>query len=244
MTIKQLYRNLYIRYISYKDSPYFSMALYIVTLIIGLLLVYFLLIPQLQNFFSIREEIDRTRERITIMNNNIAMLNAMDHAELERDVTTATTAVPPERDVSKLLSAISQASERANVQLDDFSFNVGEVAVRDGASGIIRNEPQGSITFGVRGNADQVISLLSELHRIIPLLSITNIDARFGTSPVTQVTVSYYAKSLPTLREDEALPLKPLTEQNRMLLDDLASWDIPRGLFFESPVGSDSASPF
>lgn len=242
MTLKQYYRNLYIKYVTYKDSPYFGMSLSIFCLVISVLVILLVIVPQLQNFFSVREEIESTRERIATMNDNIAFLTGLNPDVLDRDYDTATTAIPPVRDASKLLSAIASAANASGVQLEDFSFNVGQVIVSDGAAGLEHEEERSTITFGVKGNQSQVISLIDELHKKIPLLSVIKVDAQFTESDLSQVTVVYHTKSLPQVAEDPSQAIRPLTEQNRALLDNLQSWN-PIGATFPE-ISGDSSIPF
>lgn len=244
MNTVSLYRKVYLQYIRYKDSPYFSATVYASILLVSIFLIYFVLVPQVTNFFSIREEISRTRERIAVMNDNIAFLMSLNDQELNQDVSLVTTALPPERDVSLLLSAINDAARQSGVLLDDFSFQAGRISSRGSAPGATEGDERAKITFNVQGSLTEITTLVTQLQQKIPLLAIAEVDATFGSNNSTEITVTYYTKALPLVQEDASLPLKPLTNQNKALLDQLQSWKVNETFDISSSSSSGSLSPF
>jgi hypothetical protein len=246
MTLKSLSRKLYLLYYRYKDSPYFSLSLYISILLISVVLFFYVIFPQVTNWFSVRKEVEATRERIGIMNDNIAYLQSLDQADLEDDFVTATTALPPERDVSILISAINAASLNAGVILEDFSFEGGQVSSKSTQSKPQEADTTAKITFSAQGSLAQTTLLLTELQRKIPLLSIETLEAQFESANRAQVTVSYFYKAFPLITQEDADKIKGITPENEALLEQLKSWQTPsqREGFFSGDIdASSSADP-
>jgi hypothetical protein len=238
MEIKKLYRQLHLLYFRYKDSPYFSISLYGGIILVSLLLTVLVILPQLQSWFSLQDEIQQTRERIQIIRTNNQFLINLDPVLLENDYALATTALPSQRDASLLVAAINYAALTSGVALGDFSFQAGE---QSGQSTSVQDvESNSKISFTVQGDFAQIVALISQLEEKLPLLSIDSIDAQFDQSNASQLTVAYYAKELPLIPNNDTVPLKDISPEARILLDTLKGWQVPT-IEFPNPTGSTSA---
>ncbi len=240
MATHSLNRKLYLKYLEYKDLPYFSYVLYGVLIVLSLLLLLYVITPQVTNWLSVREEVARTRARILTMRENITYLENVDVIQLNDDYQVVTTALPPEGDVSRLIVAINVAALNAGIVLDDFSFQGGEQASRTRA-GASRSDDTARITFSVQGSLPQTIRLLAELQQKIPLLAVESLNAQFQTNSRTNVTVVYYKKELPTIPENRDRKIEALTPNQRLLVDQLKSWQVSQ-IEFASPEATTSAS--
>ena len=83
--MSSLFRNrkLALYYFRYKDSPYYVGSFVVVTFIMAILLVWVVVLPQVNDFFSVNNEIKNTRERINILKNNITYLTSLNGVELD-----------------------------------------------------------------------------------------------------------------------------------------------------------------
>lgn len=230
MNFTKYYRQLHLWYFRYKDTVYFHTGLSGICLLISVLLIIYMIIPQIQNVFSLQQEVDRTKERISTINGNIAFLQALDSDTLDHDFHIASTALPPDRDVSNLVSAINASAINAGVILDDFSFQVGELTsapVTSTPSDTVAPAVGQRITFGARGNISQIVTLVSELHKKIPILSISNVEAEFTSGDLTQISLLYFAQNFPLVQQDEAVPMSDISPQNKAQIRQLEEWEVP-----------------
>jgi len=240
MNSKKIYSRLQLLYFTYKDSPYYSVSLYSLILAGSILTFLYLILPQIRNYFSIREEIQTTRERIAIINNNIRFLSQLDENQLEEDFLLASSALPPERDVASLISAINQAAIMSEITLDDFSFQVGQISSR---STEVPEDSQKNalVTFTARGDVLQIRDFLTNLQQKIPLLALREIDAQFFATGSTQVVITYFYNTFPLITEDGTIPISALSPENEALLEKLRSWRA-LSLDFSLPTGTASSS--
>lgn len=210
-------------YYKYRDSEYFSLAVMLSSVVICLVLIFQLILPQIYSWFSIREEIIATRERISVLQDNINFMNNLDRAVLNSQVDTATTALPPEKDFGSMLDVIAAASIASGVSLNDFSFQVGDVESSKGLVTDVRHHGLASIkvTVVAVGTVDGVRRFIENLEQSIPVSEVVNID---GSGQTVSVSVQFYQKPIADVDIKEDQPLQPLSSEKVALLQKLASW--------------------
>jgi len=213
-------------YYRYKDSPYYSLGFAGVVLLVSLILFFQIIIPQLQNWFSLRNEISATQNRITTIKNNISQMNNIDKAVLNNQVTVAMDALPTERDFGPIINALSDATIQSGVSLDDFNFQIGDTS--SSASGKLTNKPKEELSIVtlsviVVGNASQVGSFIKEIGQKLPLSDLELVE---GDSVSTTIKIHFYQKELPRIvfRDDEPLP--KLSTKQLELINTLSQWQV------------------
>jgi hypothetical protein len=225
------YKHLYFLYFKYKDTPYFNFTLYSIVLVVSVLLIIFVVIPQGKTWFSIQEEIKETNKRIETITENIRFVKSLDDSLLQRNLFIASTAFPPEKDVSVLLYVINASALKVGVKLDDFSFQVGDIKGKPKPVTSSSGEQSTKITFNVRGSPQQIDILLHELYAKIPILSVESMRARFLFTNSAEVTIVYYYRGFPLISQKPEEPLQGLSEKNTALLSQLSAWYIPPQTF-------------
>src|SRR5258706_15795163 len=95
--IKLRQNSLWFLYYKYKDSPYFAWAIISAVIFACVVLFFQVVIPQIEQWFSIREEAMRTQERIDAINSNISFMGKIDRSILDKQVKPSTTALPTEK---------------------------------------------------------------------------------------------------------------------------------------------------
>jgi hypothetical protein len=237
---RKFYRQLILLFLRWKDSPYYSFVVYSLILFISLLLIFYLVIPEFENWLSVQKEVNETKNRIAIMRKNLQLLQTLSDTRLTNDFTTATAALPSDRDVSRVLAALNYTALQAGVGMDDFAFQAGEITSRSSKSkptdlGLL-------LSFNVTGPMPQVLVFLRQVQEKLPLMSLSAVDATFSRTNVTRITLWYHYKTLPLYREAVETPLTGLSTDNRQLLEKLRSWDIPAETEY-LPAGGESADP-
>ncbi len=209
-------------YYRFRDSEYYSIVLVGFTVVVCLFLIAQVIIPQLTNWFSIRQEIIATRERIAALQTNINFMNTVDRNALDTQLLTASAALPPEKDFGAMVDVISNAAVTSGVSLNDFSFQVGNVA----SSARVFSDPRYKdlasirITLVVLGQIDGVKRFIQSVEKSIPISEVVNID---GSGQTVSVSMQFYQKSYPKLTLDATKQLVPLTAEKSTLLQKLST---------------------
>jgi hypothetical protein len=241
--IKEWYRKAILFYLRYKDTRYYSISLYGGIIAISLLLAFLVVIPEIRNWFSVQEEVQASRTRISIMKDNIQLLQAMNRTQLDNDFTTASMAVPPTRDISLLLSAINFSAVQSGVGMEDFSFQGGEVSSRSTVNIPKQSENNSTITFTITGSLAQMSAFLNELQQKTPLLTLNSIAAQFKETDSARITISYFFRAFPLVTQDDSSQISALSSDNKLLLEKLRNWKVPVEPAVDVTTGSESASP-
>jgi hypothetical protein len=237
-------------YYKYRDSEYFSLGWMALVVVVCLVLIFNIIIPQLTTWFSIRDEIVATRQRIDVLQQNIAFMNNLNKNELDSQLATATNVLPPEKDFGSMLNVLADASISSNVSLNDFSFQVGNVAsssaaAAPGAAAGTESRYRGlasiKITVVVAGTVDNIRRFIQTVEKSVPVSEIVNID---GSGQTISISVQFYQKSLPNIALQPDQKLQPLSADKVNLLQQLATWRKSQPVpDLSGEVGSASALP-
>lgn len=230
-------------YYRYKDSAYYSITVIIVTIVICVLLLFNFILPQLEQWFSIRNEVIATRERIAAINDNIAYLNTMDRNQLNAQVKTTSTALPPEKNFGTILDALSVSALRSGVSFQDYTFQVGSVSSSSAQLSSAKLKGIASVTVSViiNGTVEEVRGFMHEITQTLPLSEVTAVE---GATGAVTVTIDFYQKNLPkvTLKDDQPIP--HVIEINVSEINKLAQWQVaPRIIDSGTATGSSSGIP-
>ena len=114
-----------LRIIYYKYKA-FIMPLIVIT--VSIILVGLIIIPQVQNLFTLKDEEAMHKEKLAILQKNIAILSQVSDETLDKDLQVVSAALPPEKDFFGVLTALSESADGAGVTLQDFSLQIGEIA--------------------------------------------------------------------------------------------------------------------
>lgn len=234
-------KDIRLLYLRYKDSSYYTIFLISLVLLVCFILFFQLALPQLQNWFSIRNEVIATRDRIAVINQNMNFINGLDKTVLDEQVTIATSALPFEKDFGGILNALTDASVKAGVSLDDYSFQLGNIASVSAQKGKkVNTFSSVQVTVAIGGDISNVSTFLKEVNTKLPLSEVTSVN---GDSSTTTVKLQFYQKSFPKIVFTDDKPLEPLSAEQEDQLSEFESWLPAVGSQTTQVVSSDSAIP-
>lgn len=232
-------KDLQLLYYRYKDTSVFSLSVVVLILLVSFVLLGQVIIPQVQNWLALQEEAKKTEETILSMQEMQAALSQQTESSLNNDFVIASAAVPIEKDVAGILTAIGSASTKAGVSLDDFSFQVGDLSTKSAEL-----KPQTSLTVSLtlKGDLESMKSFLREIAEKVPLSEVVSLDFSDGNA---RVDLLFFYSLLPDkvpIIYSQKLPV--LTEQQRALLRQIEEWkEITEQQSTIIPVSSTSGVP-
>lgn len=211
-------------YFRYKDSPYFSLLILFLSLSICIILIFQIIIPQTQNWFSIRDEVVATRQKIAILRSNALFMSGLNKAILESNRQIAIRALPVEKDFGDIINAIAIAAVNSGVSVDDFSFTLGRISTTS-AEFKKQEDTQASMTrlsLSLRGDMGKLKSFVNEISEKLPLNEIESIDTSRGN---TYISLYFYSKPYmrPRISYDESI--HPLSPENSSVFSTLSKWN-------------------
>lgn len=232
--------SLSVLYLRYKDTPYYSIGIIVLVFLVSIILFFQLVLPQISSWFSIRDEIIATRNRIDTINQNINFIDKMDKQELDNDVAITTSALPFEKDFGGMVNALTDASITSGVSLNDYSFEVGDVASVSGqVNNLAKDLSTVKLTVTVTGSPNGVIIFLNEINKRVPLSEVTDVD---GDNFTTTITLQFYQKQFPKIVFKDDQPFTAISQKEATLLETFSSW-IPASRSDTGTSQDSSSSP-
>jgi len=232
-------KSLRFLYYRYKDSYYYSLSLSVLIIVVCVVLFVKVVLPQTQNWFSIRHEVVVSREKVKNMQSNIALLRNLDTSVLNNQLQVVSSALPFDKDFGTILTALSDSALQSGVSFNDFGFAVGDIASDSAKTGTLQNGLASiDISVVLIGSVDKVKHFLQAIQKKLPLAEVLSIN---GDNSSTTIDIIFYQKPYPNLTfKDDAL-LPPVS--NISLIEKLSSWQsIPKPDIIPSS-GSSSAIP-
>lgn len=232
--------SLNVLYLRYKDTPYYSIGIIVLVFFVSIILFFQLVVPQISSWFSIRDEIIATRNRIDTINQNINFIDKMDKQELDNDVAITTSALPFEKGFGGMVNALTDASITSGVSLNDYSFEVGDVASVSGqVNNLAKDLSTVKLTVTVTGSPNGVIIFLNEINKRVPLSEVTDVD---GDNFTTTITLQFYQKQFPKIVFKDDQPFTAISQKEATLLETFSSW-IPASRSDTGTSQDSSSSP-
>ena len=210
-------------YYRYKDSPYYSFFILFVVICVCFILIFNIIIPQVYNWFSIRDEAIATQGRITILRQNFDFIShQVNRATLESNRQLALRALPVDRDFGDIINSVAIAAVKAGVSVDDFNFSPGQISRTFGGSASPGSDLSDiKVTLSLTGGVKEVKKFIAEINEKLPLNDIDNVDIGNGRSTISILFFSKPYKAS-VVHGDE--PIKIISVENGKLLGILSEW--------------------
>jgi len=190
----------------------------LVIIFVCLLLLFMVIVPQLQQYSEQRDQIAQVEERLDILRSNIAFIATTSPETQDKQLALVRAALPEDKDYSGILFGVRSASAKAGVGIGDFTFQVGELSAKNV---ITKNLPTLALTLNVVGSPQGVQKFLVQLSQTLPLSNITEIriDRRSA-----KIVAEFYYKPMPSLRINYAQPILRPSKVQITMLEQLAAW--------------------
>ena len=209
-------KSLRLFYFRYKDTPEFVMSVSGVCIVVGIVLFFGFVVPQISSWFSIQQEVVATRDRVKTIKDNTVLMNAMSDSDLTNKVQIASNALPSEKDFTGILDALSSAARDAHVGLADYSFSLGQLS-DDKKPEVATAKVDVALSAGF----DAAGEFVKHLKEKTPLSDVTNIAVSGETATVT---VLFYYQPYGQIPLDATQPILLVPAQKEVLLNTLQTW--------------------
>lgn len=193
--------------------------------IVGVFLLTFLvIIPQFSQITEKMREISDKRAEIKMLNNSINTVRTTPDSVLEENYDVATKALPLEKNVEYIFSALSTAASVSNTQLEDFSVEVGGIYGRAAKlpEGLVA-APQINVSAHIGGNsARDVVGFMQVLAETLPVSQISKVDISTGGG---SYKLNFFFKPVDAAKIANQFDIQPLSQSELNLLKKLKEWD-------------------
>ncbi|HSD98906.1 MAG TPA: hypothetical protein VLB73_04400 [Patescibacteria group bacterium] len=198
-----------------------------------------MVIPQMQSWFALRNDLTVNIQDVGIMHQNLSFLTKLDDAALSTMLTTATSALPADKDFAGIVASIQNAAAVSGATLGDYSFQLGDLAGLD-QNGKPSQLPV-QLNIVLKGDITDAQRFAAQLKKQLPLSDAIAISVSANQS-ITVTVVFYYAQ-IPKIVFQDTRPLPLLSKTDQQLLNSLASGNNLQNAELSTPGASVSATP-
>ncbi|GEM_PF-1231051 len=202
-------------YLQYKDIILSSLVI-----VVCFVLMLWVIFPQIQEWFSLKDEESQYQQRIGILKQNITFLTGLNNQSLDSEVQLATTALPSDKDYLGVLQSISDTAIISRVAIGDYGFQVGELSAKPV---LLSERPSLKILLTVGGDLPSTKIFIKELSQRFPLAEVTSIET---TGQASTLTILFYFKNYSSDKVDDTVAIRPVSAGNKQLLAQLQTWQV------------------
>lgn len=191
----------------------------IATLCACFLLFLLVIMPEIQNFLATKDAITTNTQDLDVLKSNLQTITSLNDASLNQTLTTATSALPTEKDFAGILNALSSAAAAAGTSLGDYSFQIGDLSGLD-QQGLASQLPL-QLNVIVQGGLLTAGNFVTSLKNELPLSN--TIALVSNANNTTTITVVFYYARLPKIIFQDTSPLPVLAKADMQLLQSLSA---------------------
>lgn len=201
-------------YRHYKDS---LLPICVILACIGIL--FFVIIPQFNNYLNSKEELKVENQKLEVLKNNYNFLVTLDDSRTDTDFKMLSKVLPPNKDFVGIMSAITIAASKTGVAVEDFNFSLGDLNKTGNDSS---KYPSIKININIGGNAQAITKFVTELYKTVPASEVTTIKVSANTS---SLVIVFYYKPFPPKNVSSESPIVPLSQANKSLIESVSLWN-------------------
>lgn len=197
-----------------------------VLVFLGFGVILFVIFPQIENI-GLQREMNATKQaQVDELKNSLNVLQSVSTEQVESDMKLANSALPTNKDVIAVFSAISSLANFSNVQLRGFTIKVGDLYVKDEsakATDVDITSVTGFPTMDVvitLTAADQknLVIFSEELYKNYPIARINTVSAQENES---MVEISFYYRPYDLSKIEGSNRLMPYSTEYADLIKTL-----------------------
>jgi hypothetical protein len=197
------------------DNPKFKLvALPGVVGLVVILLVAFVIVPQILNITKINQQMSETDTKSNFFESKITLLQSINSSEYQSDFKTSLVALPGDYEIPDSIGELLSILNSAQFKLESISLS-GLAGSAD------KSVPSYKIRVDISGegnNLKQFISLMKKTPRLMKISSLSVNYLRNSKDIVASVDVDVYYKALPGSIGDINQKISSLTESDKETL--------------------------
>lgn len=216
---KYLIRKTKLYFYSFRYSQYYQIFVPVLIISISLVLFISYILPVMNQWFSINNEIQTKQQLISTVRNNILTLQSINKNELDNNLDISLRALPAEKEFDGIINAISLSAASSQVTIEDYSFSLGKIIKEDKKKHGVIYPIQLDLKIG--GDLDNIELFFKQIETKTPLAEVKKINF---SNNITDMTLIFYTKSYPVLNIDDTKNVELLTQAEQNIISLIKSW--------------------
>lgn len=220
-------------------AEYYEKKIFIVpatAIFIAILLFLFFILPQVLDFPSRVNDIDRENQKLDKIKTSLSIASSADAEKLDFDIQVLSRTLPQGKNFEKILNSISTSASLSNTLILSYKFQ--DLASIFGTN--IKDIPALNFKIEIIGGPRDASLFIDELYKLNPISEVIKITTDEGS---TTIEVVFYYKPFETLNQEQKIELNNITSEQSATLDIVSSWpDIVAPTFFNLPTESSASA--
>lgn len=194
-------------------------AIYIGFLIIFLLLLFKILIPQMESILTNRTLLQNSQEKLDNLETKVRILRGYNKEATREQLKKLNLALPLEKDIGLMLSSLDSVAARSKAQLGTFSIKVGSLATpsaatKDSTLGV----PSLEVKLNISGEPREIAEFVKQTRSVLPIMQVSKVALTALSSSID--LVYYYQPTIPINSITDA-PLPIFSSSQEKILSDI-----------------------
>ncbi len=196
--------------------------------LLGFFVILFVILPQIDSIGLQREQNQAKKAEVNELQNSLNVMQSISSEQVEADLKLASSALPTNKDIISIFSAISELASSSDVQLRGFTIKVGELYTKaTGESNQVDNTtsvtgvPSMDVTITVSTVDDKnLVAFTQQLYKNFPIARINTLNSQKNDG---MIELSFYYRPY-DLKQIEGVNLvSPYNTQYSDLIQQLSS---------------------
>lgn len=218
MDLKSKKINIDVDTISVLYKQYREYFLPIGIILASFLILFFIVIPQTQQFLTNSDVLKTEEQKLEILKNNDNFLTNLDEVKIDNQLSQLSAVLPSSKDFAGVLNAISGNASKTNVSVGDFEFVVGDLSAPKDVS----INPPLNLKVTLQGDTASIVNFINELYKTVPIADIDTLQLDSGT---LSIAIAFYYKPFPVQNISDEQPIIALSPQANALITQVSSWN-------------------
>jgi len=217
--------------------------------IVSVLILVLAIVPLWKDTVLVYEDVQAATEQVKKLEKKLSVLNSLDEAELERQFTLATSALPVEKSPPTVITTILNLANETGVTLDTLVLDAPGSLASDSAKQLSGDEQKigaYSLAFSIGVTADitQLRSFLSKSNQIRRLVRAKSFNLVFSDDEVLKTQIFFDTFYSPLATRDSVEVLPELSAIDFELLQKLETFeDLANIPLSEDEILAESGTP-
>lgn len=182
-------------------------------------IIFFVIVPEFNNYLKSKEELKIETQKLDVLKNNYNFLLSLDDSKADNDFKKLSLALPPNKDFVGIMSAITLSASKTGVSVEDFNFSLGDL---DKVTQDSSQFPSIKIEINLGGNAQAITKFITQLYKTAPTAEVSIIKTTGNSSTLT---IIFFYKPFPPQNVSDENPVVPISESQKLLIEEVSSWN-------------------
>jgi hypothetical protein len=201
-------------------NKYRNFILPLIVIAVSIIIIFVVLIPQIQQYFNSRDTLNQETQKLTILKNNYNFLVSVNEDVLDLNLKTLARVLPKEKDFLTIINSVTIASSKVGISISNYKFSLGNLSQSSSLNGSVM--PSVQMELNTDGSAVLLNQFVNELYKTAPLVDVYSIKHR---NDKAVILLQFFYKPFQPENSSEESPVIQLSVNDQNLIKQISGWN-------------------